>query len=561
MAQTGWAYFGYRSGNPRSYEWLWEHINNGGSVAVDIETVSLEDKTLIGYSIAPNPFEAWWFFPDNPFITEIKQLLTGPNLKIFHNGTFDRPVLEDYYDIIVAPHSDTLFMAQLLGKTNLTLHDLGLFEYGQRNTTIKELLADHDTKSMLDIPIEKVVKKCCIDSETTMGIYGIMEPDVPKRAMDLELRVQPAVEAMNKQGMHVDGDRLNEHIVITSNKVKALRMKCDGIGFNPGSPQQVASVLKRRGHSIRYNKETGNPKLAKKILQTYHAYDPLVKDILEYRKLRSALSTRLIGLQNSLVKNKTYIKFFQGGAASGRISTSPNSQNIEFGYRDIYISGPGNILEVWDFSQVELRILAWMSQDPIMLEAFTTGSSIHKATARLMYGVNYTKDQYRLAKNINFTIVYGGDEWTLYERYGTPLETGRYYMAVWRDIYKVAFSYLTYRRGVIKEKGYAETLYGRQRHFPFQNDYFEQWELDKFYREAINHEIQGTAGEANKELLIYCHNLKLDMVNTVHDEVMIDTNMFDYIDLPDFDSFLPLHTPIEGGRGWTWLDAKLDADR
>ena len=553
-----WAYFGSNAtGRKDQIEKLWSHIAQGKDIAVDIETVSLDDLTLIGWSIGISPNESFWFFPNTQYNPQLRWILENPNiLKVFHNGSFDRPVLEKHLDITVHPHTDTMFMAQLTSQPVLNLADLSMELLAKPQRTIKGLLNEYKTKSMLAIPIEQVVMKCCNDTMTTLAIKEQLEPKVPPKAMDLELRVQPVIERMNTSGMWVDTDRLEEHIEITQKTVNILKLKCSGLGFNPGSSKQLASVLTKRGHSVKYNRSTGNPILPKETLRTRYGHDPVVKNVLEYRRLKSMLSTRLIGVRNKLVGSKLYIKFFQGGAVSGRISTSPNSQNIEYELRNIYVPSPGNILEVWDFSQIELRILAWLSQDPVMLDAFYKGLSIHKQTAKFMYGNNYDQTQYKLAKNINFTVIYLGDENTLYQRYETPLQIGKYFVNAWFQIYPMAKRWIEERRERVTAQGYAETYYGRRRDFDI-SIYAPEWHNRKCEREAVNHEIQGTAGEANKELLIWCDK-QADIVNTVHDEVAMDIDLHQTVIMPSFNSILPLRTPIEGGRGFSWKEAKED---
>ena len=562
MAQTGWAYFGPYTKGKASIQKLWDSVNAGNPVSVDIETISIEDTTLIGYSLGINPLESFWFFPEHEFERQIKAILASDSiLKVFHNGSFDRPSLEELMGITIRNHTDTMFMAQLLGIQGASLQNLsGELLHKWDTVTIKDLLAKYNTKDMLGVPVEETAKKCCTDTCSTIAIYHKLHKIVPTKAMDLELRVQPVIEKMNKTPIHVDTDRLDEHITITERKVTALKMKCEGMGFNPGSSKSLAAILKRRGHVVDYNYRTGNPKLPKEMLQTRYAHDPIAQDTLVYRKEKSKLSTRLIAVRDALVNgNQLFVTYKQGGAQSGRISTTPNSQNIEFGIRDIYVPSPGNIFEVWDFSQIELRILAYFSQDYRMAEIYRKGLSIHHNTAVFTYGQGYNQEQYKYAKNTNFTIIYLGDENTLWQRYLIPYDKGRYLIGMWPRIYSGAWNWITNTAQRVIEQGYAQTYYGRIRRFdttPTSKQYY----IAKCQREGVNHEIQGTAGEANKELLIWCHNQGIDIVNTVHDEVVQDIDLHRDLPMPDFNGFLPLNTPLDGGRGFDWKEAKLDAD-
>lgn len=555
MPAGDFAYLGSSTAQKDVVQKLWEHVNNGKPVSVDVETHSLEDQTPIGLSIATSPKDAFWFKVGTLYDSAIALILSNNRVrKIFHNGSFDKPILQDFYQTQINNTTDTMYMAQLLGLP-ARLNDLALVLLNRQSLEIKDLLGTGKDKktSMLQVPLEKVIEKCCLDTQISLGCYNEMLPDVSPRAMDLELRLEPVIYAMSQRGIRIDLDRLQYHKVRTEKQVRYYKTLCDGMGFNPGSSLQVAWILKSRGHNVRFNKDTGNPVMTEEVLRTKYSHDPVSHLVLHYRHARSRLSTQIQGVEKRLDGDRIFITFRQSGADSGRISTSPNSQNIEYDMRDMYIASDGNELEIGDFSQIELRILAWLSQDPVMLAAFATGESIHKDTAARMYGPHYSKSQYTVSKNINFSVWYGGDDYTLFTRYGIPRDQGKDFIARVFSIYQRAAQWLEVQKQQIMEQGYAETYYGRKRLFPDINLGVD-WLTAKNLREAINHIIQGTAGEFNKEAIVFTRFAP--QVNTVHDELVFDVDKDNKILFPSANALAPFHAPIEWGRGNNWKEAK-----
>jgi len=551
---TDWAYLSALPGSKSVIQRLfwWQ----SGIIAVDVETYSIEDQTPIGFSIAINPNEAFWFdIGHTQYIIDIKLMLTNPNIiKVFHNGSFDKPILQHYLDIPLPNCIDTMYMAQLLGLPP-RLNDLALMLINRKSLEIKDLLGSGKAKkkSMLEVPKAQVVEKCCLDTQVSFGCYLEMKDAVSPRALDLELRSEPFMQAAGERGLRIDLDRLQQHKEVTEKELKYYKTICTGMGFNPGSSLQVAWILKSRGHHVLFNKATGKPIMTEEVLRTRYINDPISHIVLKYRHARSRLSTQLEGVEKRLIDDRLYITFRQSGADSGRISTTPNSQNIEYDIRDMYIPSDGNELEVADFSQIELRIIAWMSQDPAMMAVFGRGESFHRDTARQMYGKHYTRPQYTLAKNLNFTCWYGGDDYTLWNRYQVPRPEGKEFIKKLFTIYARGAQWLEEQKEEIYSKQQATTLYGRVRLFP-DIQLGVDWITAKNFREGINHIVQGTAGEVNKEAIIFCG--REPMVNTVHDELVFDVPEQHKVLLPSANALAPFHSPIEWGRGYNWKEAK-----
>jgi DNA polymerase-1 len=296
------------------------------------------------------------------------------------------------------------------------------------------------------------------------------------------------------------------------------------------------------------------------MLESYpYNQDPLATLVAKFRQERSA-DTMLDRVQERLRDGRWHFRFQQVATDSGRLSTTPNSQNITAELRDIFEASPGNVMEVGDFSQIELRVLNYLARDPYMDEVFNNydtgkGVNIHRATQGGLVSQGITHITYGLAKNINFTVIYLGDEHTLEQRYGVPLEVGVKFIQGYFATYPGVKRWLDNTIVDIQKKGYAETLYGRKREFPdLQNPKSPPWARDKAIREGVNHIIQGSAGEINKECLILMAGEPT--INNVHDEILADITPGYTVQWPGPEDLAPFSTPIESGQGLNWREAK-----
>lgn len=421
------AYYGWRKPDASILTELWDM--QSGEVACDIETVSLDNRRPLGMSFALGPKDCFYFPMESPVFPW--HILKNPNIaKIFHNGHFDLGVIKDFYGLDITPIKDTIIAAHILGYQPA----LGVL----METLFREVLVSVEDligkkgKSQLgmdQIPEDQVAFKACQDAESTLRVWHKFRDEVPPKAFDLEMRVLPTLLSIERMGMRIDVPRLLEHKTIVEKEVLYYRGIAKGYGFNPGSSPQVAAIMQSRGLPIYYTKKSKQPTITKQLLSTVYAEDPMAQMVRLYRANNILLTTFINATLNKhLQGDRIFGRIHQITTNSGRFSrTKPNLQNIPPSMRDIFIPSEGCVYEAWDLSQIELRILAylvWMhTGDRTMQAVFEANGDIHTETAN---EIGCTR---RLAKDLNFAVTYGGDEYTLYQRGGVDPEVGKEYIA------------------------------------------------------------------------------------------------------------------------------------
>ena len=547
---TNWGYFGPRTSHPRMHEELWNRTS--GEVGVDIETVSLDDRRPLCIAIATTRDEAFYYPIDSPFLPW--HILKNPTItKVFHNGHFDLGVLDAYRGVSVENVQDTIIAAQLLGLPP-ALATLAFSLFGTQWKSITDLLGPKgkDQKTMDELPEEDVAIKCAYDARYTLAIWQTVKSAIPRAAFDLEMRLMPVLMAIERRGMRVDIERLKKHKERVEKEVSYYRNTARGFGFNPGSSPQLAAVLESRGWRIKYNNRTGKPILNKQMLSTIYAKDPLAHLTTLYRGNNILLTTFINPiLERHLRGDRVYSRVNQIIARSGRLSRSnPNTQNIPELMRDIYIASEGCYLESRDLSQIELRVLAWIvwqvTGDRTMQRLFEADINIHKGVQAMLNILDY-----RIAKNLNFAVTYGGDEQTLNERTGIPLDVARQHIANYWAAFPGVKSYVDMIHAHIEREGYVRTMLGRERKLP-GFDGPEEWRIKKAKREGFNTIIQGSATELLKEWEVRCEHHP--QINTVHDEILNDVPAGTSLSTGEHINLAEYETPIETKRGMNWLE-------
>ena len=443
---------------------------NAPVVAVDIETVSLDDRTILGISFSPNHEEAF-YYPINGGQVPWNILVNPKVSKVYHNAHFDIKSLEDYLGARIGPVDDTLIMAKMSGSKVLALADIVLELYGTKPTTIEDLLGPKgkDQKTMLDIPYEQVVLKCCNDTKWTYRLWEHYLGKIPPLAYDLDMRYLPLVMDIERAGMMVHSERLAEHTAKAQKDRNYYRGVCIGMGFNPGSTQQVAAMLQYHGYHISYYRKTGNPIMDKKTLEDYYWDSPIAQLTILYRKADKLLSTYLRPLPEKFMDENGRIHgtINIANTESGRTSRSkPNLQNQPPAIRDIYCASPGNVFEERDLSQIELRELAYQMMlkcgEPTMWDLYQkeltttpmTITDLHTETAGML---NKSR---RIGKNANFTIAYMGTEYSLYTKQGIPLAEGWQIIRDLKRMYPGIDQLIALTEKQLWDYGYTETRLG-----------------------------------------------------------------------------------------------------
>jgi DNA polymerase I len=410
----------------------------------------------------------------------------------------------------------------------------------------------------------------------------IVADDLTKVYKEIELPISPILVAIENAGMKIDTEALNKFSAFMSGELDTLKAKIFGIAgreFNIGSPRQVGEVFDELNISTGKKTATGQVSTSRDVLDELAQTYEIAQFIIEYReldKLKATYSDALPKMVNT--DGRVHGVLNQTVAATGRLSsTEPNLQNIpirtELGrrIRTAFIPEKGNLLISADYSQLELRILAHVTQDPVMLEAYLTGEDIHSKTARLVFDAKDEKDlkeKRRLAKIVNFAIAYAVEAFGLASRVGLSRAEARKVIDDYYETYKGIRAYMDRIPEEAREKGYITSLFGRRRYFPGIKD--RNFSIrSRAEREAINMPIQGTASDIVKIAMINVfealkrEKLETKMIMQVHDELLFEAPKSEVkkateVIRAEMESAVKLDVPlvVEIGAGDDWMNAK-----
>jgi DNA polymerase-1 len=399
---------------------------------------------------------------------------------------------------------------------------------------------------------------------------------------EIELPLIPILAEIELAGMKVDGDSLKKFSEYISGELESLREKITKIAgreFNIGSPKQVGEVFGELNIETGKKTATGQVSTSHDVLVELAETYEIARHIIDYRELDKLRATYADALPKMIASDgRVHGALNQTVAATGRLSsTEPNLQNIpvrtELGQqiRKAFIPETGNKLISADYSQLELRILAHITQDPRMLEAYKNNEDIHSQTARLVFGATTEKDlkeKRRLAKIVNFGIAYAVEAFGLSQRVGISRSEAKQVIADYFDTYKGIRDYMDRTPVEAREKGYIASLFGRRRYFPSIND--RNFAVrSRAEREAINMPIQGTASDIVKIAMIRVANalraekLETRMIMQVHDELLFEgpeseIEAANRLIKREMEAAATLDVPlvVEIGVGDNWMDAK-----
>jgi DNA polymerase-1 len=410
----------------------------------------------------------------------------------------------------------------------------------------------------------------------------IVDAELTRVYDEIELPIVPVLADIEMAGMKVDGDNLKKYSDFMSKELEALKQEIfDAAGreFNIGSPKQVGEVFEELNISTGRKTATGQVSTSRDVLdELAHTYE-IAQFIIDYREMDKLKATYADALPKMISPDgRIHGCLNQTVAATGRLSsTDPNLQNIpirtELGQRirHAFIPEKGNKLLSADYSQLELRILAHITQDPVMLEAYTTGEDIHAKTARLVFGAKdekELKEKRRLAKIVNFGIAYAVEAFGLSTRVGISRAEAKQVIADYFETYKGIRTYMDEIPETARKQGYVASLFGRRRYFPSIND--RNYSVrSRAEREAINMPIQGTASDIVKIAMLRVHdalkkeNLETRMIMQVHDELLFEVpdaeiEKASEIIKREMEAAAKLDVPliVEIGVGDNWMDAK-----
>ena len=546
--------------------WI-EKINHADLVAVDTETTSLDymRAQLVGISLSTAPGEAAYI----PFahdymgapeqlkpefvLDSLKPYLEDPALtKVGQNLKYDMSVLAQHGITLRGIAFDTMLESYVLDSV-ASRHDMDSLALNYLNEeTIK--FADVAGKGAAQItfnqvPLEQAAPYAAEDADITLRLHQVLWPKVAGEAAlkkvfeEIELPLVPVLSRIERTGALVDDTLLFQQSQELSERLAELETQAwdlAGQQFNLASPKQLGEILFEK-LQIPVLKKTakGAPSTKEEVLQELALDYPLPKVLLEHRglaKLKSTYTDKLPTMINP-VTGRIHTSYHQAGTATGRLSSSdPNLQNIPVRtaegrrVRQAFIAAPGSKLVAADYSQIELRIMAHLSQDPSLLAAFSAGQDIHRATAAEVFGVEtdaVTSDQRRSAKAINFGLIYGMSAFGLARQLGIGRKQAAEYIELYFTRYPGVQNYMNNIRYSAAEKGYVETFFGRRLYLPEINSR-NGMRRQAAERTAINAPMQGTAADIIKLAMISVQSwlessaLNSKIIMQVHDELVLE---------------------------------------
>jgi len=570
------------------------------SFAFDLETTSLDAMSaqLVGISLSTAPGEAHYIpvghvgfgqleqLPQEQVIDRLKPPLEDNNLaKIAHNGKYDMTVLAEYGITVSNLAFDTMLAAYLLGESSLGLKALAFNKLGIEMTPITALIGSGAKQLLMSqVEINRVADYACADADITGQLAKLLSPEIEQQGLwqlfsQVEMPLVPVLIHMERNGVSLDTELLRQMARQLGEQI--LTLEADvyssvGHQFNINSPQQLSSVLFQELKLPPARKTKGGYSTGASVLEELRGVHPIIEFILDYRQLTKLKSTYIDTLP-SLINLKTgrvHTSFNQTRTATGRLSSSePNLQNIpvrgELGkkLRNAFVAPHGSRLVAGDYSQIDLRALAHLSQDKSLLGAFMRDEDIHTATAVQLFNVDasaVTPDMRRLAKTVNFGVIYGMSDYGLQQATELSREEAAKFIAAYFEKYPGIKQYLESTKKQARENGYVQTLLGRRRAIPEINSSNRQVR-EAAERMAINMPVQGTSADIIKVAMINLYRemgkrrLKSKMLLQVHDELIFEVpeeereemrQLVPEIMSTALEISVPLKVDIKTGNNW-----------
>lgn len=574
---------------PQALEALAQTLNRASHIAFDVETTGLDPlrDTLVGVCLAVKPGHGYYIpvghlanepqadvgqlnlfatertlaagqLPVAQVLAAIRPAMTNPAIpKIGHNAKFDYAILQQAGLTVTPIGFDTMLGEWLTdpASKHLGLKDLARHRLGVEMTPIENLIGKGRNQiTLAQVPLEEAAAYGAADADMTLRLATPLQRELQEKQLEqllqLELALIPVLADMEREGILLDLDFFRQMSGELTRALAELEKQIHtlaGRPFNINSTPQLSDVLfaelglPREGVS---KVSSGHYSTAAGVLESLRGADTtgIIDAILAYRELGKLRSTYVDALPTMVnpVTGRVHTDFNQTGAVTGRIASSnPNLQNIpirtEIGraIRRGFIARPGWVFVAADYSQVELRILAHVSQDAALIDAFLKDQDIHRTTAAAVYRIpveQVTFEQRRFAKAVNFGLMYGMGAFRLSRDSELTLAESENYIKEYFERFPGVRAYLDQTKEVARQRGYVETLLGRRRYFPIFGVGDSARNAQAFARaerEAINHPIQGTAADIIKMAMVQLHQLlaaeyQARLVLQVHDELLVE---------------------------------------
>ena len=581
-------------------EQLIGELEKARSLAIEVETTGEKAAMadLVGIALSPARGKAFYIplrhqglnqppqLPLTQVITRLKPILENASMgKIAYNGKHVMAVLAGCGVKLENLNFDPMLAAYLLGDKSLGLKALAFNKLGTEIVTPTELTGTGKKQSSLSLlEANRIADYACASVSILWSLRESMETELQKQGLwqlftEVEMALVPVLVAMEDNGILLDTDLLRKMSLEMGKELLRLEKEIYGsIGhqFNINSPQQLGRVLfedlrlpQSRRTKTGYSTEAS-------VMEALRGVHPVIEFILQYRQLSKLKSTYVDALP-ALINHKTgrvHTSFNQTGTATGRLSSSdPNLQNIpirtEMGnkIRKAIIAPPGAYLLSGDYSQIDLRVLAHLSQDPGLIAAFAQDEDIHATTASKLFGIpndEVTSEMRRNAKTVNFGVIYGMSDYGLEQATNLSREEAAQFIALYFEKYPRVREYLEATKEQARKLGYVQTVLGRRRFLPEINS-ANRMVREAAERMAINAPVQGSSADIIKIAMINLHremekrNLKSKMLLQIHDELLFEVSEGEVEEMKSLVSDLmprafqlrvPVKIDIKLGKNW-----------
>ena len=580
---------------------LYDFFRTKDFLVLDTETTSTSpiDAELVGLSFSVEEHKAFYVpVPANReealrIVNIFKPLYEDPSiLKVGQNLKYDLEVLRNYDIELKGKMWDTMIAHYLIQPELRHNMDYMAEVYLHYKTIhIDELIGPKgkSQRSMRDLSPTLVYEYACEDADITLQLKNKLEPelkrlDCERLFYDIEMPLMPVLAEMEMNGVCLDTQSLAEtskQFTTRMNDIEQRIYELAGEQFNIASPKQVGEILFDKLKIVEKAKKTktGQYVTSEEVLQQLKNKHEIVADILEHRGLKKLIGTYIDALPK-LINPRTghiHTSFNQTITATGRLSSSdPNLQNIPIRGEDgkeirkAFIPEPGCLFFSADYSQIELRVMAHLSDDKNMIEVFQEGKDLHAATAANIYKKpidEVTRDERTKSKRANFGIIYGITVFGLAERLDIPRDEAKMLIDGYFETFPQVHDYMEQSKEIARQKGYVTTLFGRRRYLPDINS--ANATVRGFAeRNAINAPIQGTAADIIKVAMIHIferfkrENIKSKMILQVHDELNFsvvpeEKERVEQIVLEEMQQAFQMKVPLvaDSGFGTNWLEA------
>jgi DNA polymerase I len=538
---------------------LIEYLKQEKEICIDTETTDVRPMlaNMVGIGFGVRPAEAW-YVPCNgklgkkTVLSLIKPLFEDPHIRLIgHHIKYDEHILLNEGIPLKQIAFDTLLASYLINPHTQkhNLDDLTLQTYGKVKIPIEDLIGKGKNQITMDqVPLDKITAYCCEDVDYSLRLKEHFEDKLDKLALkevfeQIELPLIPILTQMERSGIFVDVKQLALLSEDVKKKLKKLEQKIydyAGETFNLNSPKQLSKILFEKLGIKPPKKTTTGFSTAADVLESLQEEAPIIKEIIDYRTLEKLRSTYLDALPEQINPHthRIHCTFNQSVAATGRLSCQdPNLQNIpvrtEEGKKIRFAFRPQHSRDRFisaDYSQIELRLLAHLSEDPTLIKAFLSGEDVHKFTASLVFGVpldEVTAHMRYQAKTVNFGILYGQQAFGLAQQLGISYQEAETFIHTYFERYKKVKEFLKFCKESTRKTGRAITLTGRQRPIPEIGNKNPSIRAAA-ERLAINTPLQGTAADLIKlamirvDALLKRHPGEGVMILQIHDELLFE---------------------------------------